>query len=45
MGTLKSSLCGGAEAELGYEDRRQPDRFRESKVILNPYLKRESFVA
>ena len=34
--TLKSVLCGGAEAELGYEDRRQPDWFRDSEVDLQP---------
>ena len=29
--TLKSALCDGAKTELGYEDRKQPDWFRESE--------------
>ena len=40
--TLKSVLCGGAEAELGYEDRRQPDGLEIVRLIFNPYLRRET---
>ena len=32
--TLKSALCDGAKTELGYEDRKQPDWFRESEKDL-----------
>ena len=34
--TLMSALCNGAKAGLGFEDRRQPDWFRESEVDLKP---------
>ena len=36
---LKSALCDGAEAVLGYEDRKQPDWFRESETAFKPLLK------
>ena len=32
--TLKTALCDGAKAELGYEDKKQPDWFRESEKDL-----------
>ena len=35
---LKVALCDEAEAVLGYEDRRQPDWFRESGTSLRPLL-------
>ena len=33
---LSSAMCEAAKECLGYEDRRQPDWFRESEVDLNP---------
>ena len=35
-GVLSSAMCDAAKECLGYEDRRQPDWFRESEVDLNP---------
>ncbi len=35
---VKSSWCYGAETVLGYEDRRQPDWFRESEEHLKPLV-------
>ena len=31
---LKTVLCDGAKAELGYENRKQPDWFRDSETDL-----------
>ena len=35
---LKSALCDGAKEELGYEDRKHPDWFRESAIDLKPLI-------
>ena len=35
---LKSAICDEAQKVLGYEDRRQPDWFRESEIALKPLL-------
>ena len=35
---MKNALCESAKAELGHEDRRQPDWFRESETDLRPLI-------
>jgi hypothetical protein len=42
--TLKTALCDGVKVELGYENRRQPDWFRESEEHLKPLFSERNWL-